>query len=256
MTKKRTRPADADASAHTSASKRLNFRRNLGPANIFEVGEAAILRAYFDLKRRRGDPPLKSLYTDDEDAEGPIRLWRCVREDSPVSALANAVARICLAGVQDRLPQWALIDSNGHELLGRQEFGHEPRLEALEPEPLLCINWADSAPGFSWPEEYRVTYVPGFDRYVVTASVDSPDAYGVTDFAIGFLGREVDYDAGCRQAVQTWWQGRQILGGSPWEYVFDEGQIDELTALRLRHAVWPDETEDPDSPANSAEECQ
>jgi hypothetical protein len=252
MTKKRTLPAAADA----SASERPDFRKLFDPAMIFEAGEAAILRVYFGLKRRRGDAPLKSLYTDDEVSDGPIRLWRSVREDPPVSAMANAVARICLAGLQDRLPQWATFDSNGKEWLGRQEFGHEPRLSALQPAQLLCINWADSGPGFSWPEEYCVTYVPGFARYVVTASVDSTDSYGVTDLAIGSFGQEEDFDAGCQRVVREWWQLSRSMSGGAWQYVFDEGLIDEKTALRLRHAVWPEETDDPDMPTGLARGCE
>ena len=51
----------------------------------------------------------------------------------------------------------------------------------LEPELLFCVNWADSAPGISWPEAYYVTFIPGLDHYVVTASRDSRDLFGCTD---------------------------------------------------------------------------
>ena len=90
--------------------------QQLDPANYYEAGEIAILRAYFGLKPRPGDAPLAELYEApvDENADadpdaprvGPIRL-RHLQAGEPVNELNEAVARICLAEVQDRLPQWS-----------------------------------------------------------------------------------------------------------------------------------------------------
>ena len=90
--------------------------RQLNPENYYEAGEIAILRAYFGLKPRPGDMPLAELYEapTDESADadpdaprmGPIRL-RHIEATEQVNELNEAVARICLAEVQERLPQWS-----------------------------------------------------------------------------------------------------------------------------------------------------
>jgi len=53
---------------------------------------------------------------------------------------------------------------------------------------LFQINWADTAPGFSWPADYHLIWLPGFDRWVLTYSADSPDAMGYCDIALGWIG--------------------------------------------------------------------
>jgi hypothetical protein len=216
--------------------------RRIDPRNYFDIGEVSILRAYFGLKLRKSDPPLASLYEaegDDGERVGPIRLSRHVGDEGTVSAISHAVARICLADVQDRLPQWAAVDSMGNTLLGRPEFKHQQRLLPLEPEGLLCINWADSGPGYSWPEDYHVTHLPGFHRYVVTASTDSPDAHGVTDWAIGWFSGRADAVKSSRRLIARWW--RSLMNDcdqGKWEYLFHEGLLDETWAKRTRARVW------------------
>jgi len=211
--------------------------RRINPNNCFEAGEVSILRTYFGLKLRRDDPPLESLYADEE-ATGPIRLWRDVGDEEPITPLSNAVARICLTDAQERLPQWGTVDVRGHVVLGRREFERAERLLPLQPERLLCINWADSGPGFSWPEDYYVTFLPGFNRYVVTASSDSTDSYGVTDFAIGFFAKREDLMSACQRILRKWWQKSASSDGGPWAYLFNEGLIDEETAEEMRDRVW------------------
>jgi hypothetical protein len=66
---------------------------------------------------------------------------------------------------------------------------------------LLCINWADSGPGFSWPEAYHITRIPGFDQHIVTASRDSPDAWGCTDHAIGFCDANVPFKEAASEII-------------------------------------------------------
>jgi hypothetical protein len=55
---------------------------------------------------------------------------------------------------------------------------------------LFAINWAGSARGVSWPVEYRVTWLPIYDRWVVTASADGDDAFGYADFELGSFQQE------------------------------------------------------------------
>ena len=91
--------------------------------------------------------------------------------------LENAVARICLEPVAPELPQWASV-RDGKVTLGRTRRrrtalrSHRPR----RPKYLFTINWADSGPGFSWPEKYFVARIPGYEVCIVTGSADCPDA--------------------------------------------------------------------------------
>ena len=115
------------------------------------------------------------------------------QEVSVHSTTDFAVATILLERDQQYLPQWASV-SEEKVTLGRNYRERAARRTVeLTPTRLLRINWADSGPGFSWPEEYSVTFVPLYDVYVVTGSVDSTDVYRVTDFALGYFasGEEV-----------------------------------------------------------------
>jgi len=227
--------------------------RQLDPANYYEAGEIAILRAYFGLKQRPEDLSLAELYEvpSDEAAGadldaprvGPIRL-RHVEATEQVSELNEAVARICLAEVQDRLPQWWSSSEERGVVIGRARFAAPERtFTPLHPERLLCINWADSGPGFSWPEDYYVTLLPGFGRYVLTASADSPDTYGVTDFALGWFRASEDRIAGSKRLLVRWWRETARHDGGPWAYLFNEGLIDVKEAYRMRKRVWGDREE-------------
>jgi len=238
---------------HNDSAAIAKIWRQLDPANYYEAGEIAILRAYFGLKQRPEDLSLAELYEvpSDEAAGadldaprvGPIRL-RHLEATEQVSELNEAVARICLAEVQDRLPQWWSSSEERGVVIGRARFAAPERtFTPLHPERLLCINWADSGPGFSWPEDYYVTLLPGFGRYVLTASADSPDTYGVTDFALGWFRASEDRIAGSKRLLVRWWRETARHDGGPWAYLFNEGLIDVKEAYRMRKRVWGDREE-------------
>ena len=98
--------------------------------------------------------------------------------DATPSRLEIAVAHILLHGSQGTLPQWGCVRGNGEVVLGQKGLKRPKGAKPLRFKPRLvcCINWADSGPGFNWPEAYHITEIPGFAQYVVTASRDSPDA--------------------------------------------------------------------------------
>ena len=107
------------------------------------------------------------------------------------------------------------------------------------------INWADSGPGFSWPETYNVTYVPLYDVFIVTGSVDSTDIYGVTDFAIGHFPVGEDILRGSLEAVKGEWDNlARTYDQSRWAYVFDPGLITMDEADNSADQVWKEEDED------------
>ena len=161
---------------------------------------------------------------------------------------AYATAAILLERVQNRLPQWASVRDD-HVTLGRniRDRAAERTVE-LTPQFLLMINWADSGPGFSWPETYNVTYVPLYDVFIVTGSVDSTDIYGVTDFAIGHFPAGEDILKGSSEAIIGEWDHlASTYDQSRWAYVFDPGLITMDEADNLADQVWKeDEEEDED----------
>lgn len=150
-----------------------------------------------------------------------------------------AVAAILLERVQGRLPQWASVREDA-VTLGRQlrDKGAERVIE-MTPRHLFTLNWADSGPGFSWPEDYNVTFVPVYDVFIVTGSVDSTDIYGVTDFALGHFPKEEDLLAASGEIIfQEWKELATSYGQHRWAYLFGEGLMDTAAAQSLADRLW------------------
>ena len=153
--------------------------------------------------------------------------------------LAIAVAQILLHHVQGTLPQWASV-SGGTVNLNRREYKrHKDARLAFNPQLVCTINWADSGPEFSWPELYHVTYLPGFDKFVITASRDGPDAWGCADHAIGVVDGNQSPVEAAKEAITEFWR-MQVNEWEQcrWAYLFDEGLIDSKTANVWANKVW------------------
>lgn len=174
--------------------------------------------------------------------------------------LANHVAQLALSAIQARLPQVGFVDAEGTISTGRQHFDVLRRPVVMLPQFLCSINWADTAPGISWPEAYHVTYLPGVDRYVVTASQDSPDAWGVTELAIGSFAAYENIRTGSAKVITNWWQYQLVHGDQEhWAYVLETGLISRAAAAEWAEQVWgitEDCSDDPMLPAmNGLEEA-
>ena len=101
------------------------------------------------------------------------------------------------------------------------------------------INWADSGPGFSWPESYYVSYLPVYDVYVVTASADSPDTWGYCDLAIGHFKSCKNIVTASKQVIQERWQQLyDEYDQQSWAYLFNVGLVDEAAAYSMAADVW------------------
>ena len=155
-----------------------------------------------------------------------------------------AVAAVLLERIQDRLPQWASV-SEGKANLGRNLRDRAAdRTVEITPTHLVTINWADSGPGFSWPEAYHVTYVPYYDEYIVTGSVDCTDVYGVTDFALGHFRPGEDIRKASAEIIRTEWQFlTDNYNQYRWAYLFDEGLIGQDFADELADTIWEESGE-------------
>jgi hypothetical protein len=160
-----------------------------------------------------------------------------------------AVAAIILERIQCTLPQWASVKLRENEndevvvTLAREiKERNARRTVELVPQYLMTINWADSGPGYSWPVAYHVTWVPIYDRYVVTQSADSPDAFGYCDFAIGHFAATSGFVEAAEAEIKSNWEWqRDQFSQLGWEYLFGNGLIDEATATRIREEVWDEE---------------
>ena len=175
-----------------------------------------------------------------------------IPDDAMASQLQIAVARVLLNSIQGSLPQWAGVRENGELVLNRKEIQRHPDATKLTLNPRLvcCINWADSGPGFSWPESYHVTYLPGFGIFIVTSSRDGPDAFGCADHALGWGAATEGELLVAKRVVQGFWEHqRNEWDQERWTYLFDEGLINRATANYWAEEIWPqynDSDEDED----------
>ncbi len=187
---------------------------------------------------------IPSLYTreDQEVIERWIEHSPIVPERDDLND-ANRVAEIALSSVQRRLPQGVSIREDASMVIGRKTWNCSVpmRNDLLFPMHLLDINWDDSQPGFSWPESYYATFLPGYNVYAVTISQGSGDSNGYYDLTIGSFQVEApaEIEAKASLIVQAWWQSRQqTLKKCGWKELLKSGKIDADKALRLRDEVW------------------
>ena len=153
-----------------------------------------------------------------------------------------------MENVEQRLPQWGAFVGDGEFVLARQyrDLANEPdRRIPLQSRLLFEINWADSGPGFSWPVAYYVTWLPYYDRFVVTASADSPEALGYCDFALGSFGIETPIKEGSSAIIRSDWEVQHDgWDQRRWVYLFRTGLISAAEANALADAVWSSEQDD------------
>jgi hypothetical protein len=218
-------------------------------ARIFKPVEHALLAEYFRmpglLPEWAGGVDLGEFPLDDwDESEGGIAPLGSVGDRN---VLENAVARIALAPIQEQLPQWAAYDSQ--QVIPARTIRQCPERDATSrPLLLFGINWATSGPGFSWPEEYHVTWIPHYDRYIVTASSDSKDVHGFEDIALGFF-RGSPVKGGDRKTIKSiitgyWTETSDVQ--MAWEEYWNHGAISNETAWKWRGDVWSENGEDED----------
>jgi hypothetical protein len=217
---------------------------------IYDEVELVILLDWFGIKRpdqlAHIELELHEQMDQLDESSSRIRLMKSCDGCSNKNALANAVARLALSKIQARLPQWAAVCSDGHVDLARAYTSTRDGKVDLLPRFLFTINWADSGPGFSWPESYYATYLPGFDLYVVTASQDSPEMHGYTDEAIGHFPVSLGVVEGARPVITGWWNWQaKSCSQYRWAYLFQAGEVSEEAAEVWADEVWDRETGEP-----------
>ena len=163
-----------------------------------------------------------------------------IPENPDIPRVSIAVAQILLEPIQELLPSWSCIDEDHEFIASRKVFKRfvESRLK-FNPHLIFLINWADSGPGFSWPEAYYITYLPGFNKYIVTASRDSEDLCGCTDNAIGFFDGDLDKIEVAKKALIKHWRVAKRQGlDDGWQSVWERGLVNHKVAISWAKEVW------------------
>jgi hypothetical protein len=241
------------------ATKEANMPTKSVPSvTLFTPVEHAVLGRWFDV-----EPQPEAAGIDPESAVAELGfLARPAEIDSLFDA---AVAHILLESVEQKLPQWAAVAPRGSKesrILFARDYrdpdGKPLRKISLASRSLFTINWADSGPGYSWPVEYRLQWVPFYERWVVTASADSPDAHGYCDFALGSFGRDEAIEKSVGEIIKAdWTEQFSKYGQHRWTYLLGVGLISKKTANKWADEVWNaagDQNEDPNPMQTMVEE--
>jgi len=204
--------------------------------DLFTPDEHAILAEWFRVK--------SPVSAQDIVLDEVISRLGFDKEPGHYRLIDAAVAFIVLERVEQRLPQWSTIRDD--KLIVAREYRDDTKIPnrkvVLQPRPLFCINWADSGPGFSWPVAYYVTWLPYYERHVVTASADCPDAFGYCDFALDAFGIDTPIKEGARKIICGDWSDQNTQWGQQrWEYLFSTELIPKQEAEAWAEQVWPSE---------------
>lgn len=215
--------------------------------HLFSESENLILRAWFtrDVSTR----PRAYDGNPDDDAEPGSLLDAALTElgidTDPGQFLWRtdaAVAKILLHAVEHTLPQWGVVKPSGEVVTSRKysdSSKHMPRLVELLPRNLFVIDWG-GGPGNSWPDAYKLVWVPEYEQYVVTSSSDSPEYFGYCDFALGHFGKGVDALQAAGERITSLWLAMSTQADQEaWERVVEPGAVSVEQALAWRDSVWP-----------------
>jgi hypothetical protein len=207
--------------------------------DLFTSDEHAVLAQWFGV-----EPPNCAKDIVMEDAAKRLGF---VKEPGHYRRIDAAAAFIVVESVEKRLPQWAAVREDSVILARkhRDETTVPDRTVLLQPRHLFTINWADSGPGFSWPVAYYVTWLPYYDRFVVTASADCPDAFGYCDFALDAFGIDTPLKESAKKIICEDWTGQNLEWEQQrWVYLFNTGLISEPEANAWADEVWPGEPDE------------
>jgi len=210
------------------------------PEPYFPV-EWAILFDWLGIERPAQLRSIDPWDVSEELPEGVVRLEKS--RDSYADAkmaLPAAIARLVLAPIKGTLPVWARVSEDGDVKTTRD--GEKSYYRKVNPFPRLLfnINWADSGPGFSWPDSYHVSYLSEFNCHIVTSSRDSDEIYGFNDIAIGWFSEGEDLLEGAGRVIIEFWKGylEECSDFARWAYLFDEGLMNTATVEELADEVW------------------
>ena len=214
--------------------------KELPVVETYHPREHAILAEYLGRKKKvpkeakKFDPyEIIPFEEGHDDAEHGVVCRPSPETSDMDKALANAVARIALAPVRLSLPRWgASADGEVYHTRQKDLDSKLPQRGFRSPPVLaLSLNWANSGPGFSWPLDYYVAWLPFYDEYVVTVSYDDPIVAGYLDLAIGTLPEKAEVEVHLKQVIQTHWEETaEYLHG--WQECWNNGIVEDPWAWR------------------------
>jgi hypothetical protein len=149
------------------------------------------------------------------------------------------VGAFAVRDIQQRLPNFGIFHGDHLTLTRPIAKGRRSKRVAGAVQFLFRINWADSGPGFSWPADYHLVWLPGFDTWVLAYSADSPDALGYCDFALGCVGPADDWRAAVKTLlVENWRAQYREWEQAPWAQLWGVGRVSAAEALAWRREAW------------------
>ena len=211
---------------------------------IFHPLEHAILCDWLQRERPPGISGIDIEAQLDGPDDGPVTLKSALYGDTNEFTLANAVARLVLGAIQQRLPTTAICYTDQIVLTRDYNPKGKRKLDLL-PRFLFQINWADSGPGISWPVAYYVTWLPLYDVYIITESADSPDTFGYCDRALGWFDPDTPLEEGAQRVIAGDWQYQHDAWDQQhWEHFWEEGLISSADAWAWAAEIWEDEEDE------------
>ena len=205
----------------------------------FHPREHAILAEYLELKKklpkdaRKIDPhEIVPIEDDYDEGENGI-ICRPSYRGNEYKAIDNAVARIALAPIRSSLPVWGSYQDGQVFHTRQKENKRELPSRGYRSDPVLIvsINWADSGPGISWPVKYYISWIPYYERYVVTVSYDSPEVEGYLDIAIGDLPEGCKIETDLKEVIKNHWD-RDAMYIQGWADCLDSGIVKDPWSWR------------------------
>jgi hypothetical protein len=201
-------------------------------SELYTDREREGLDAFFAMASRtpRGEPHVRVVGVGDLAA--PAFLAR-----------ASETAMIAVNVVQAELPR---LTATAPEAQARARSAHAPR---DTPVPLVSrrlfeIHWGATAASFAWPEAYRLTYFPSYDRFVVTASQDSTEPHGVCDEAIGWFDAGVEPIHASGVIVRRWWSSMvEECDEAHWQGISAAGLVSASDAWAWAGMIWHESPE-------------
>lgn len=176
-----------------------------------------------------------------DDYEKALKKFNFDPEDLNTPFDSIAIAKVLLNNIQSRLPNSGIVNECGYvsftKNIEKNNLG--PSKIAFIPRLIFSINWADTAPGVSWPEQYRITYVPDYNKYIITASSDSQDFYhGISgDIALGTSSDKIE---SIKSVITGHWNELKLeYEQLEFAKILHEGLIDKNEINKWKKEIWP-----------------
>jgi hypothetical protein len=203
--------------------------------DLFTPEEHRVLAAWFDVH-----PPAPARRLSLRSALDAIHA-RCSGE-GPRGDRADAAVAHILQGAPDRwLPGWEATFGSPCAAEARPTPTESPgRHQALRPRHLLTASWPGRHVGRPSSISYYLTWVPGYDRYVVSRAVSGTAATG--DAALGHFGTDVPRLEGLRDILVAGWAQLAHEGAGRWSSIRSTGQLTFQLIEAWADLIWPTAT--------------